>query len=231
MPSLPHPTLRWVYTPRSLTYRARVQCRQASPRHPLGFRVSEQAQGLTREVTPARPAEPRQGPVPVSSPSHARRVPPHLGHTSSFLSVSPVLPSPTGPARGNSVSLLLSPTSSLLAPCSITPDISVSPFNMLPCGRYRSEDADHRHADGSLTTASLIIRCGARSPDAQPCREGERLRRQKLCRGLRAAYPETIFRDRVRHVMGMWDRGGRDGPLHGQDRGEPQARAQPRPRV
>lgn len=158
-------------------------------------------------LTPVRPAEPRQGPVPVSSPSHARRVPPHLGHTSSLLSVSPVLPSPTGPARGNSVSLLLSPTSSLLASCSITPDISVSPFNMLPCGRYRSEDADHRHADGSLTTASLIIRYGARSPDAQPCREGERLRRQKLCRGLRAAYPETIFRDRVRHVMGMWDRG------------------------
>ncbi len=89
----------------------------------------------------------------------------------------------------------------------------------------------HWHDDGGLTTASLIIRYGARSPDAQPCRKGERLRRQKLCRGLRAAYPETIFHDRVRHVMGMWDRGDGDGPLHGQDRGEPQARAQPRPRV
>ena len=58
----------------------------------------------------------------------------------------------------------------------------------------------------SLTTASLIIRYEVPSRDAQPYREGERLRRQGLCRGLRACCPEATSRDGVGHVTGMWDR-------------------------
>lgn len=58
----------------------------------------------------------------------------------------------------------------------------------------------------SLTTASLIIRYEVPSQDAQPYREGERLRRQGLCGGLRACCPEATSRDGVGHVTGMWDR-------------------------
>ena len=57
-----------------------------------------------------------------------------------------------------------------------------------------------------LTTASLIIRYEVPSQDAQPYREGERLRRQGLCRGLGACSPAATSRDGVGHVTGMWDR-------------------------
>ena len=55
----------------------------------------------------------------------------------------------------------------------------------------------------SLTTASPIIRYEVPSQDAQPYREGELLRRQGLCGGLRACCPEATFRDGVGHVTGM----------------------------
>lgn len=55
----------------------------------------------------------------------------------------------------------------------------------------------------SLSTASPIIRYEVPSQDAQPYREGERLRRQGLCGGLRACCPEATSRDGVGHVTGM----------------------------
>ena len=105
----------------------------------------------------ARPQDPRDRPCDPSPscPSHARCVPPHLGHAPGS---PPALPSPSGTcARRGPVSLPLSP-------CARPPRLSrhharhpASLLDMSSRGQHRSGDAGRRHADGGLTESCVYL--------------------------------------------------------------------------
>ena len=144
MPSSPPRRPR---TPRGPTCRARARRRRAPrlpghprrrPGPPAGRRLAgARAVDLAGDGCPlpggagARPQDPRDRPCDPSPsrPSHARCVPPHLGHASGS---PPALPSSASTcARSRSMSLLLSSTPSLLASCSIMSSIPASPLDVL----------------------------------------------------------------------------------------------------
>ena len=117
-----------------------------APAHPLSVPPAHACPARLAQTSssglghPSRPMVLREGVRPqdprahlcdpsLSCPSHARRVPPHLGHASGS---PPALPGPSGTcARRSPMSLLLSSTPSLLAPRGIMSSIPRLPSTCL----------------------------------------------------------------------------------------------------